>query len=177
MARPFTPLISALAVLLTACASQSWTQETDTTRPAGVAREHTLVTPADGEFFELRTRREHDGYEFRRRVQADREGRLTLSFLPAALQGLYYGAPLTIEVRDGAGGPVIYTRTLDEAACRDVVRQWHAQARLGARPALHHPQVDLLERLARQAQDRELTGQLTEIRRVLRVLEPYERHP
>ncbi|MCB9934222.1 MAG: hypothetical protein H6840_00890 [Planctomycetes bacterium] len=153
-----------LCLLLCGCASRSWTEATDDVRPTGAPREVIEDRPLAGEFFELRTDLEADGFHIAENVNTDDAGRVQIDLLPPALQCLHYGHDVKLELYSFEEEKVVYTRTLTAEESRGVIRECSVQAKLGAELRLRRRSADQLDKLIEANGDLELREQLEAIR-------------
>jgi hypothetical protein len=163
-----------LLVLLTGCASRTWTEATDVTRPAGPPREIVEHRPKAGEFFEVRSDVEMDGFTHRDTYTADETGRIEIELLAPALQCLHYAHDVKLDLWSFAEEKLVYTRVLDATAAREVVREYSVQARLGATVLLRQGAANLMDKLIEASADQALREQLDAIRVKLKLRPSWE---
>jgi hypothetical protein len=153
-----------LLILLTGCASRTWTETTDTTRPTGPTREVVEHRPQTGDYFELRTEVEVDGFTHRDTYSPDENGRIEIELLTPALQCLHYDHTVHIELWSLEEGKIVYTRNLDTAAAREVIREYSVQAKLGATIRMREAAANVLDKLIDTTPEQEVRDQLDQIR-------------
>lgn len=153
-----------LCLLLCGCATRSWTEATDQYRTTGLSNEVVEDRAVAGEFYELRTPMETDGFHIVESVNTDDTGRMQIDLLPPALQCLHYGHDVNLELYSFEEEKVVYTRTLTTEESRGVIREQSVQAKLGAEIRLRKRAADLLDKLIQSTSDRELREQLDAIR-------------
>jgi hypothetical protein len=153
-----------LLLLLTGCATRTWTETTETVRPAGTPTERTEDRVLADEYFELRTGAEGDGYEYVETLSTDDEGRMRLSLLPPALQAISYNQDVELTLFSFSEDAIVWTRTVTLAQAREAVREWSVQAKLGQQIRLRRKQADLLDRAIEATTEPELRDQLESIR-------------
>lgn len=153
-----------LCLLLCGCATRSWTEATEKYRVTGLSNEVVEERAVAGEFFELRTDLEADGFQIAENVNTDDNGRVEIDLLPPALQCLHYGHDVKLELYSFGEEKVVYSRLLTADESRNVIREWSVQARLGAEVRLRLKWADLLDKLIQSTSDRELREQLDAIR-------------
>lgn len=153
-----------LCLLLCGCATRSWTEATDEYRATGPSNEVVEERAVAGEFYELRTDLETDGFHIAETVNTDDAGRVQIDLLPPALQCLHYGHDVKLELYSFEEEKVVYTRTLTAEESRGVIREYSVQAKLGAEVRLRKRAADLLDKLIESTDDRELREQLDVIR-------------
>jgi hypothetical protein len=163
-----------LLVLLTGCASRTWTEATDVTRPTGAQREVVEDRPQAGDYFEVRTDVESGGFTHRDTYTADEAGRIDIELLAPALQCLHYAHDVKLDLWSFAEEKIVYTRVLDATAAREVVREYSVQARLGATIRLRPAVADLLDKLIETSADQPLREQLDAIRVKLQLRPSWE---
>jgi hypothetical protein len=154
-----------LLLLLGGCASRSWTERTETTRPVGETSQRVEQRALTEEFYEARTGMESDGYQWVEDVNTDDEGEIEINLLPAALQCLYYGRDVTIELYSYTSNDIEYTRRVNADFAANVINEWSVQANLGAEVPLKRAQADLLDKLVNTTKSTDIKQQLQDIRR------------
>lgn len=153
-----------LLCFLAGCSTRTWVEATDTTRATGPTQETVTDRPLAGEYFELRTNLEPDGYTITESLPANDEGQIVIDLLPPAVQCLHYKHPVDIELWSYEQDQAVYTRTLNDTQARDVVREWSVQARLGQEILLRRATASMLDKLVDATTDQELRDQLEAIR-------------
>lgn len=153
-----------LLVLVSGCATRTWTEQTDIVRPAGETTERTENRLLAEEYFELRTATETDGYVFEDTVYTDADGNLNINLLPAALQALTYAHDVTLELYSFREDKIVWSRTVTLDDARGIVREWSVQAGLGAEVRLRNRQADLLDRAIERVTEPMLRDNLETIR-------------
>lgn len=153
-----------LLLMLSGCASRTWIEETETTRTTGPTREVVEHRPKAGEFFEVRTDLEVDGFTHQDTYTADETGRIDIELLTPALQCLHYNHDVKLELLSLAEERVVYSRMLDAAAAREAIREYSIQAKLGATVLLRESGANLLDKLIESVTDEAIREQLDQIR-------------
>jgi hypothetical protein len=151
-------------LFLSGCATRTWTETTDVSRPTGPMREVIEQRPQAGDYFELRTDVEVDSFTHRETYIPDENGRFDVELLTPALQCLHYDHTLRIEIWSLADEKTVYTRNLDKAAAREVIREYSVQAKLGATVRLREAAANVLDKLIDATPDQEVREQLDQIR-------------
>jgi hypothetical protein len=163
-----------LLVLLTGCATRTWTEATDVTRPTGPTRDVVEHRPQEGDYFEVRSDVEPDGFTHRDTYIADETGRIEIELLAPALQCLHYAHDVKLDLWSFAEEKIVYARILDATAAREVIREYSVQARLGATVLLRQRAADLLDKLIDASADQVLREQLDAIRVKLQLRPSWE---
>lgn len=153
-----------LCLLLCGCATRSWTEATEKYRVTGLSNEVVEERAVAGEFFELRTDLEADGFHIAENVNTDDNGRVQIDLLPPALQCLHYGHDVKLELYSFEEEKVVYTRALTAEESRGAIRECSVQAKLGAEIRLRRRSADQLDKLIEANGDPELRDQLEAIR-------------
>jgi hypothetical protein len=153
-----------LVVLLTGCASRTWTEQTDTTRASGPTRDVVEDRPKAGQFFEVRTDVEVDGFNHHDTYTADETGRIDIELLAPALQCLHYAHDVKLDLWSFTEEKIVYSRIVDATAAHEVIREYSIQARLGAKLLLRQAAADILDKLIDSTTDEALQEQLDAIR-------------
>jgi hypothetical protein len=156
-------LLLASCLVVSGCATATWTDRTETTRPLAPAEvRHERAAIAD-HWHEMVTDAEEDGFEIRHRLQTSERGRMRVNLLPVALQSIAYGGDVTMRFYDESVTEVhASTLTLEEAY--DVIAEWRVQVTLGAKPELRRAVIGLMNELIRESPDHDLVQDLRKIR-------------
>lgn len=153
-----------ILLLLSGCATRTWTEATDVTRATGPTREVVEQRPQTGKYFELRTETEVDGFTHRESLSPDEGGRVNIELLAPALQCLHYNHLVKLELWSLDEGKVVYTRNLDADAAREVIREYSVQAKLGAEISLRRAAADVLDKVIDATPAQDFREQLDAIR-------------
>lgn len=135
-----------LLLLLGGCTTTSYTETTQTTKPAGAPLVRLYDKPGAGQLLEFRTPREADGFEFTRVELTDTDGEVRVTLLPAALQCLLYRHDVKLSVLAAGQSWMVLTETIDAERARQIVEEWRVQAKLGAKVPLRRAERGLLDR-------------------------------
>ena len=151
-------------LILGGCASRTWTESTETTRPVGATTEAIETRPLADEFMRLATNVEEDGFTVNEDVSTNSDGKVEIELLTPALQCLKYEHDISIELWSYNTEEVVYSHVVKTDEARNIVREWSVQARLGGEVRLRRNAADLLDRLIDATPEKELRDQLEEIR-------------
>jgi hypothetical protein len=154
----------ALLALLSACASHTWTEQTDVWRSAEPGVESIRTVPVEDFWIQVAGTREDDGYQLVEMLRTGPGGDASFSLLPAALQALAYDGEVVLEFRSLDGDRLVHTSRVSVEGAQEILAQWRVQVRLGARPRLRPAEQRLIVRILEEAQDAEVLAALREIR-------------
>lgn len=158
-------LILPLALLTAGCATRTWTERTDETRPVGETRVTVENRALTDEYYEARTGMESDGFQWLENVNTDDAGEIQFSLLPAAVQCLYYGHDVRVELWSFASNRVEHTYTVTPEVAARVINEWSVQANLGADVPVKRATADLIGKLIGTTASSTIKQQLRDIRR------------
>lgn len=154
-----------LLMMLSACATRTWTERTDETRAVGPTKQVVENRTLTDEYFDARTNLEADGYQWVDDVNTDSEGKIEIDLLPAALQCLAYDHDVKIELWSYSSNNVDYTRNINAEFAKTVIREWSVQANLGASVPLRRAEDDLLKKLISATASGEVKQHLRDIKK------------
>jgi hypothetical protein len=163
-----------LMLLATGCGTRTWVETTDQWRPVGQPEQRVVDQGIPDQWLNLTGPQEEDGFQIKELIRTDDAGEAEFSLLPAALQVLAYGHEVVLTATRYEDAVEVFATTIDAPGANEVVKEWHAQVRLGANPKLRKAEIGLLDRLLESSEDAQLVEALREIRPAVRIRQEWE---